>query len=110
MKNNSLTQTLRGGGLKESPFNSKKIVLSLATISFLASYANATDTSNACPTTSTRSGSSEPYNKTLSSNCTQGITIPNTISNVTLTIESSGTLQAPNYSSNANSYAIELKG
>ncbi|EPZ7279235.1 hypothetical protein ACXR4C_001600, partial [Campylobacter jejuni] len=47
MKNIAWTQTLRGGGLKESPFNSKKIVLSLATISFLASYANATS-SDAC--------------------------------------------------------------
>ncbi|HEF5074005.1 TPA: hypothetical protein SAN02_001753, partial [Campylobacter jejuni] len=32
----------RGGGIKESCLNSKKIVLSLATISFLASCANAT--------------------------------------------------------------------
>ncbi|SUW96785.1 autotransporter beta-domain-containing protein [Campylobacter jejuni subsp. doylei] len=108
MKNTLLAKTLRGGGLKESSFNSKKIVLSLATISFLASYANATSGStDACPetSTSTRSDSgSTTYNKTLSSNCTQGITIPNTISNVTLTIESNGTLQP------GSGNSITLKG
>ncbi|QYH11378.1 autotransporter outer membrane beta-barrel domain-containing protein [Campylobacter jejuni] len=98
MKNNSLTQTLRGGGLKESSFNSKKIVLSLATISFLASYANATDTSDACTTTSARSDSSSDstYNKTLSSNCTQGITLSD-YQTSNLTIESKGTLTPTNY-------------
>ncbi|SUW96643.1 autotransporter beta-domain-containing protein [Campylobacter jejuni subsp. doylei] len=110
MKNNSLTQTLRGGGLKESSFNSKKIVLSLATISFLASYANATSgTSDACPTsTSTRSESgsngSSDYNKTLSSNCTQGITL-SSYQTSTLTIEKGGTLMNNNSQS-----AIVLKG
>ncbi|VEJ46308.1 autotransporter beta-domain-containing protein [Campylobacter jejuni subsp. doylei] len=92
MKNTLLAKTLRGGGLKESPFNSKKIVLSLATISFLASYANATDTSNACPTTSARSGSGSNKNYTISSgsNCS-GITLANSgTSNVT--IGSGGTL------------------
>ncbi|EPZ7278770.1 autotransporter outer membrane beta-barrel domain-containing protein, partial [Campylobacter jejuni] len=101
MKNIAWTQTLRGGGLKESPFNSKKIVLSLATISFLASYANATSTSsNACPTnTQTRSSSSTDY--TISSNCS-GITLSNTTSNVT--IQSNGTINGNGHN------AIELKG
>ncbi|SUX00537.1 autotransporter beta-domain-containing protein [Campylobacter jejuni subsp. doylei] len=87
-----------GGGVKESPFNSKKIVLSLATISFLASYANATDTSDACTTTSARSDSSSDstYNKTLSSNCTQGITLSD-YQTSNLTIESKGTLTPTNY-------------
>ncbi|QYH11313.1 autotransporter outer membrane beta-barrel domain-containing protein [Campylobacter jejuni] len=99
MKNTLLAKTFFfGGGVKESPFNSKKIVLSLATISFLASYANATDTSDACTTTSARSDSSSDstYNKTLSSNCTQGITLSD-YQTSNLTIESKGTLTPTNY-------------
>ncbi|EOB4244134.1 hypothetical protein ACIT2J_001850, partial [Campylobacter jejuni] len=41
-KNIILSKVSTGGGIKESCLNSKKIVLSLATISFLASCANAT--------------------------------------------------------------------
>ncbi|VEG60305.1 autotransporter beta-domain-containing protein [Campylobacter jejuni subsp. doylei] len=122
MKNTSLVKTL-GGGVKEYSFNSKKIVLSLATISFLASYANASTTTgtsgttDACPTTSSqaRSGSSSTNGSTY--NCTinslynsgnQGITLSSyQTSNVT--IGSSGTIQAQNYTSNGHN-AIELKG
>ncbi|ABS43587.1 autotransporter beta-domain protein [Campylobacter jejuni subsp. doylei 269.97] len=102
MKNIAWTQTLRGGGLKESSFNSKKIVLSLATISFLASYANASGTTDGCPTASTQarsSGSSSNYNCTITSlynSGTVGITLSN-YQTSTLTIESGGTLQAPGY-------------
>ncbi|SQE23519.1 autotransporter beta-domain-containing protein [Campylobacter jejuni subsp. doylei] len=107
------------GGVKESSFNSKKIVLSLATISFLASYANATDTSNACPSSTTNaqtrsSGSTNgTYNCTIDSSnsssfSNQGITLSSyTISNVTITKD--GTIEAQNYTSNGNN-AIELKG
>ncbi|ELU7404517.1 autotransporter outer membrane beta-barrel domain-containing protein, partial [Campylobacter jejuni] len=111
MKNTLLAKTL-GGGVKESSFNSKKIVLSLATISFLASYANATSDTNACPTTNTRSGSSsstEPYNKTLSSHCSdKTITIPNSGTS-TLTITQGGTLMNSSTTVNHSS-AIVLKG
>ncbi|SUW98551.1 autotransporter beta-domain-containing protein [Campylobacter jejuni subsp. doylei] len=97
MKNIAWTQTLRGGGLKESPFNSKKIVLSLATISFLASYANAntSSTTGTCPPTSARSSSSSSNsnnNYTISTLCTQTVTLSNTISNVNVTITKNGTL------------------
>ncbi|SUW96631.1 autotransporter beta-domain-containing protein [Campylobacter jejuni subsp. doylei] len=109
MKNTALVKTL-GGGVKEYSFNSKKIVLSLATISFLASYANASGTSDACPTNNqARSGSTSSNNNyTISSNCS-GITLSNSGTS-TLTIESSGTIEASNYSSSSNSYAITLKG
>ncbi|EPZ7279236.1 autotransporter, partial [Campylobacter jejuni] len=92
MKNTLLAKTL-GGGVKESSFNSKKIVLSLATISFLASYANATSSgTDACSTTNTRSGSTNgTYNCTINSLHNSGITLSNTTS--TLTIGSNGTLQ-----------------
>ncbi|EPZ7279365.1 autotransporter, partial [Campylobacter jejuni] len=82
MKNTLLAKTL-GGGVKESSFNSKKIVLSLATISFLASYANASDTTGTCPQarSGSGSGSTEPYNITIDKSCTQ-----------TVTLSSSGTL------------------
>ncbi|SUX01035.1 autotransporter beta-domain-containing protein [Campylobacter jejuni subsp. doylei] len=100
-----------GGGVKESPFNSKKIVLSLATISFLASYANAStsNTSNACPTTSARSGSTDSNNITIDKSCTQTVTLSN-FGTSTLTITGDGTIQANDYSSNKTSYAISLKG
>ncbi|QYH11504.1 autotransporter outer membrane beta-barrel domain-containing protein [Campylobacter jejuni] len=100
-----------GGGLKESSFNSKKIVLSLATISFLASYANAStsNTSNACPTTSARSGSTDSNNITIDKSCTQTVTLSN-FGTSTLTITGDGTIQANDYSSNKTSYAISLKG
>ncbi|SUW97819.1 autotransporter beta-domain-containing protein [Campylobacter jejuni subsp. doylei] len=92
-----------GGGVKEYSFNSKKIVLSLATISFLASYANATSsgTSGTCPANNQArsSGSGSTYNCTIdstnsSSFSNQGITetITNTISNVNVTIKNGGTL------------------
>ncbi|VEJ46983.1 autotransporter beta-domain-containing protein [Campylobacter jejuni subsp. doylei] len=103
MKNNCFTQTLRGGGLKESPFNSKKIVLSLATISFLASYANAT-TSNACPT-STSARSTGSNNITIDKSCTQTVTLSNSgTSNVTIT--NNGTLEPSTIggSSSSNGY------
>ncbi|VEJ47972.1 autotransporter beta-domain-containing protein [Campylobacter jejuni subsp. doylei] len=113
MKNTLLAKTL-GGGVKESPFNSKKIVLSLATISFLASYANATSsgTTGTCPTTSARSGSTDStYNCTISTTRNEGITLSNyTISNVTLTIKEGGTLGPTNYSSNKTIYAFKLGG
>ncbi|VEJ46791.1 autotransporter beta-domain-containing protein [Campylobacter jejuni subsp. doylei] len=107
MKNIAWTQTLRGGDYKESPFNSKKIVLSLATISFLASYANAaSDTTGTCPTTNAQARSSSNnsnYNYTIGSgsNCS-GITLT---SFQTLTIENSGTIAPSN-----NGSAISLKG
>ncbi|SUW97077.1 autotransporter beta-domain-containing protein [Campylobacter jejuni subsp. doylei] len=106
MKNTSLVKTL-GGGVKEYSFNSKKIVLSLATISFLASYANATDTSNACPTTSARSGSGSNKNYTISSgsNCS-GITLTNSQTS-TLTITNEGTIEASDYTT-SSSFAIGL--
>ncbi|QYH11586.1 autotransporter outer membrane beta-barrel domain-containing protein [Campylobacter jejuni] len=98
-----------GGGVKEYSFNSKKIVLSLATISFLASqaHANGTGSTDACTTASTRSGSSGSTGSTY--NCTitgtsNGITLSDrTISNVT--IQSNGTIEASN-----NGPAISLKG
>ena len=116
MKNIAWTQTLRGGGLKESPFNSKKIVLSLATISFLASYANANGTSGTCPNTvSARSGSSstDSYNCTITGT-SNGITLSNYTTS-TLTITGDGTLQ-PNNGNNAfklggqnsTNYTLEL--
>ncbi|VEG62446.1 autotransporter beta-domain-containing protein [Campylobacter jejuni subsp. doylei] len=117
MKNTSLVKTL-GGGVKEYSFNSKKIVLSLATISFLASYANAstgTGTSGTCPpttSTSTRSDSSSTNGSTY--NCTinslynsgnQGITLSSyQTSNVT--IGSSGTLG----NGSDNSITLKAKG
>ncbi|VEG61293.1 autotransporter beta-domain-containing protein [Campylobacter jejuni subsp. doylei] len=125
MKNTSLVKTL-GGGVKEYSFNSKKIVLSLATISFLASYANASTTTgtsgttDACPTTSSqaRSGSSSTNGSTY--NCTinslynsgnQGITLSDrTISNVTLTITQGGTLGPSNYSASHTIYAFKFEG
>ncbi|ENE6868594.1 hypothetical protein ABNV59_001575, partial [Campylobacter jejuni] len=89
MKNTLLAKTL-GGGVKESPFNSKKIVLSLATISFLASYANAT-TSGTCPTSTRSSSDSTNGNITISTLCTNTVTLtPYTTS--TLTITKNGTL------------------
>ncbi|VEJ46879.1 autotransporter beta-domain-containing protein [Campylobacter jejuni subsp. doylei] len=108
MKNTLLVKTL-GGGVKESPFNSKKIVLSLATISFLASYANATSSgsTDACPTASARSGSDSSngsYNCTISTTHNSGITLSNyTISNVT--IQSNGTIEGKN-----GNFAILLVG
>ncbi|EOH9964925.1 autotransporter outer membrane beta-barrel domain-containing protein, partial [Campylobacter jejuni] len=74
------------------PFNSKKIVLSLATISFLASYANAT-TSGTCPT-STRSSSDSTngtYNCTISGTHNQGITLSSS-GTLNVTITKNGTL------------------
>ncbi|SUW98654.1 autotransporter beta-domain-containing protein [Campylobacter jejuni subsp. doylei] len=56
-----------------------------------------------------RSGSTSSNNNyTISSNCS-GITLSNSGTS-TLTIESSGTIEASNYSSSSNSYAITLKG
>ncbi|SUW98903.1 autotransporter beta-domain-containing protein [Campylobacter jejuni subsp. doylei] len=105
MKNNSLTQTLRGGDYKESPFNSKKIVLSLATISFLASYANAASspsgTDGTCP--QARSGSNNG-NITISTLCTQTVTLSD-YQTSNLTIESKGTLMQ----NGNNGSAIVLK-
>ncbi|SUX01017.1 autotransporter beta-domain-containing protein [Campylobacter jejuni subsp. doylei] len=95
-----------GGGLKESSFNSKKIVLSLATISFLASQAHANGTSGTCPNTASArsdSSSTDSYNCTITGT-SNGITLSDrTISNVT--IQSNGTIEASN-----NGPAISLKG
>ncbi|HFP7727079.1 TPA: hypothetical protein ACHDSV_001829, partial [Campylobacter jejuni] len=94
---------LRGGGIKESCLNSKKIVLSLATISFLASCANATlapeiktyDEAN--KNTKARSAISmyspeARTDTTINSLHTEKVTITGSGTTNSLTIGSSGTL------------------
>ncbi|SUW97067.1 autotransporter beta-domain-containing protein [Campylobacter jejuni subsp. doylei] len=108
MKNTLLAKTLRGGGLKESPFNSKKIVLSLATISFLASYANASSTGTCPSSTASARSDSNTYNCTISTTRNEGITLSN-YQTSTLTITGGGTLQATNYSSSHTVYAFKLE-
>ncbi|HID0735892.1 TPA: beta strand repeat-containing protein, partial [Campylobacter jejuni] len=93
-----------GGGIKESCLNSKKIVLSLATISFLASCANATlapeiktyDEANK----NLKARSASVYqntNTTVSGSETNAITITGSGSH-SLIIETDGTLQPENKS------------
>ncbi|ENY7133024.1 beta strand repeat-containing protein, partial [Campylobacter jejuni] len=87
-----------GGGIKEPCLNSKKIVLSLATISFLASYANATLTpeiktyDEANKNVKARSASVyQNTNTTVSGSETNTINISNQGSH-SITIEKNGTL------------------
>ncbi|HIC6995643.1 TPA: hypothetical protein ACW31O_001676, partial [Campylobacter jejuni] len=96
-----------GGGIKEPCLNSKKIVLSLATISFLASCANATLNSEiktydeANKNLKARSASVyQNTNTTISGSQTSTQTISG--SNNTLIIGSSGSITISNPTSNSN--------
>ncbi|VEG62625.1 autotransporter beta-domain-containing protein [Campylobacter jejuni subsp. doylei] len=95
-----------GGGVKEYSFNSKKIVLSLATISFLASYANAS--TGTCPANNQArsSGSSSNYNCTISTNHSSQTIDLSSYQTSTLTIESNGTLG----NGSDNSITLKAKG
>ncbi|HHD0205411.1 TPA: beta strand repeat-containing protein, partial [Campylobacter jejuni] len=97
-KNIILSKVSTGGGIKEPCLNSKKIVLSLATISFLASYANATLTpeiktyDEANKNVKARSASVyQNTNTTVSGSETNTINISNQGSH-SITIEKNGTL------------------
>ncbi|HEF5294142.1 TPA: hypothetical protein SAO71_000805, partial [Campylobacter jejuni] len=97
-KNIILSKVSTGGGIKEPCLNSKKIVLSLATISFLASYANATLTpeiktyDEANKNVKARSASVyQNTNTTVSGSETNTINISNQGS-YSITIEKNGTL------------------
>ncbi|HFP7506127.1 TPA: hypothetical protein ACHD73_001874, partial [Campylobacter jejuni] len=92
-----------GGGIKESCLNSKKIVLSLATISFLASCANAKLNSEiktydeANKNLKARSASVyQNTNTTVSGSETNAITITGSGTTNSLTIGSNGTLGSIN--------------
>ncbi|EOC4235937.1 hypothetical protein ACI3V6_000574, partial [Campylobacter jejuni] len=120
MKNITLTKIPIGGG-KEPCLNSKKIVLSLATISFLASCANAKFNSEiktydeANKNLKTRSASvyspQAKINTTINSLHNQQVTITGNGTSNSLTIGSNGTLTGNNkviyvHASNSNTLTL----